>query len=140
MKQVEVDVKMRKDGKQVVVDQATVSIFETLEELQAAFTDPEILAFSNAQNRANITNKLRAGHREKTAGKGKRYELAFNIVMGGSFAFDDGKTGQEKLNECVASEDPKAAFDAILASPEVQAAVDVRLAESGEEVPDPGEE
>ena len=131
MKTVEVEVKMRKDGKQVVVDTANIDVFETMDELTEGFTALEILAFSNAQNRANITNKLRASHREKTAGKGKRYEIAFNIVMDAEFRFKDGQTGQEALNACVASGDAKAAFDKLLALPEVQSAVDARIAEGG---------
>ena len=110
-----------------------------MDELNEAFEPSEILALYNAQNRANITNKIRASHREKSAGKGKRYEIAFNIIMGGEFIFADGATGMEKLNTCSKAADPKAAFDKILASTEVQAAVDESLAETNEPADDSAE-
>ena len=122
MKEVTKEVKMRG----VVVDTATINICESMDDVTSAFTEAEILALVNSQNTANICNKARAKHREKAAGKGKRYEMAFNCLPG--VTFEDGQSGIEKLNAAVASDNPKAALDTLLASPEVQAEVDRKLA------------
>jgi hypothetical protein len=129
MKTIDVEVKMRKDGKNTVVDVCPIDVYTTEEELTEKFSLEQILAMCNAQNRANITNKVRSSHREKTAGKGKRREYAFNCLP--TVQFNDGKTGLEKLNEICALSDEDArsmALTELLETPEVQAAVDEKLA------------
>ena len=82
----------------------------------------------NSQRSTNICNAMRTENRERMPGKGKRYNTAFDVLP--EVTFDDGKTGLEKLTECVSlpEDERKEAMDALLMSPEVQKAVDEKLA------------
>jgi hypothetical protein len=124
MKEHEVEVKLKK----AIVDVVAVPEYETLGEVVEAMEESVILGLINRQNKADITNKARAKHREKTAGKGKRRETALNIVA--TMLFGDGESGLDKINACFKQTDvePKDALAALLSSDEVQAAVDAELA------------
>ena len=127
MKTVERSVKLKKEE----VGPAQIPILETEEDLQT-FLDEKgidtILKLINTQRSTNICNAIRAEHRESTPGKGKRYNTAFNVLP--EVTFNDGKTGLEKLTECVSlpEDERKEAMDALLMSSEVQKAVDEKLA------------
>ena len=128
MKTDDVEVKM----KGVVVATVEVPTYDTLDEVVEYLEEAKILSLVNRQNKADITNKARADKREKTAGKGKRYEAAINVLY--ELVFEDGETGQAKLNACIAlgAGGAKEAMDKLLNSEEVQAAVDEALAGAAE--------
>ena len=110
--------------KGAVVGSVDVSVWETLDEVLENVEPDVILSLVNRQSKTDACNKERASHREKTAGKGKRYEAAINVLY--SLEFADGSTGIDRLNECIAlgPNGAKKAMDELLNSTEVQAAVD----------------
>lgn len=123
MKQIERDVKLKGE----VVEVAKIDVFENEEDLDKLGLE-KVLDLVNQQHSTNVCNKIRAAHREATPGKGKRYNMAFNVLP--TVTFEDGSTGLEKLNECATLSDPskrKEALDALLLSPDVQKAVDAAL-------------
>ena len=88
-----------------------------------------VLKLINTQRSTNICNAIRAEHRESTPGKGKRYNTAFNVLP--TVMFSDGETGLEKLTavcQLPDEDDRKKAMDDLLLTPEVQKAVDEKLA------------
>ncbi len=124
MKTEDVEVKMKGQ----VVATVTVPTYETLEEVLDALEEAQVLNLVNRQNKSDITNKARADKREKSVGKGKRYETAINILA--TLTFENGETGLDRLNACIAlGPGAKDAMDKLLNSDEVQAAVDDALAD-----------
>ena len=124
MKTVEKSVKLAKQE----VGPAQVSVYETQEDLEALSLE-KLLDLVNRQTCTDTCNAVRAQNRESTPGKGKRYNTAFNVLPGVVFA--DGATGLDKLTECATLDDEdsrKKAMDDLLMSPEVQKAVDAKLA------------
>lgn len=130
MKIIQKSVKLAKEE----VGPADVPVLETEEDLQAYLDKAgiaKVLAIINAQVSTNICNALRGEHRESKPGKGKRYNMAFNVLPG--VTFPDGETGLEKLTACATLPDEdgrKKAMDELLLSPEVQKLVDEKLAAS----------
>lgn len=121
MKSNEIEVKT----KGVVIATVDVPTYETIDEVLESLEEVKILSLVNRQNKADLTNKARADRREKSAGKGKRYETAINVLA--TLEFEDGETGLDKMNACMQAEVPKEALDELLSSVEVQAAVDEAL-------------
>jgi len=97
--------------------------YESCQEAIDAKDEKFILALINAQTITNAMNVERATHREGTAGKKKRYELAFNLLP--TLTIND-KSGMDLLIECAGS---KEKLDELLASEAVQAAVDTKIGE-----------
>lgn len=123
MKNIEKDVKLGKDesGKAKVVDTVEIKQYETAEEL-AEMDLKLLLSLVNRQLVTDTMNAARADHRETTPGKKKRRELAFNLLP--VTVFEDGESWQEKLVACGGD---AGKLDALLNSPEVQAAVTAKI-------------
>lgn len=126
MRTIEKSVKLKK----VEVGPANVPVLETQEDLESLELK-EILDLINRQRCTDICNAVRASNREGTAGKGKRYNTAFNVLA--TITFEDGTTGLQRLQECASLEDEnsrKTSMDDLLINnAEVQAAVDAKLAQ-----------
>lgn len=122
MKTIEKSVRLAKQE----VGPASIPVYETEEDLNELGL-PKILDLVNRQLCTDLCNAVRASHRESVPGKGKRYNMAFNVLP--NVTFPDGMTGLEKLNDCASQpeDERKNAMDALLLSPEVQKAVDEKL-------------
>lgn len=119
MRTIDKEVKLKGE----VVDVVTIDQLENEEDI-AGYDLVKLLGLINRQLVTDTCNQARAAHRETAPGKGKRYNMAFNLLP--TITFADGETGIDKLNACVTLEDPtkrKAALDALLLSDEVQAKV-----------------
>lgn len=121
------DVKLKGE----VVETVECPVYETIEELIEL--DPALLlGLVNRQTATDLANAARAKYREAVPGKGKKYNMAFNLLP--TITFSDGSTGLQKLNECATLEDAskrKEALDKLLMSAEVQAEVEKALSERG---------
>lgn len=124
MKHESKEVKLKKQ----VVAVIDVPVYETVDEIAEALKAEEIIALINRQIATDMTNAERGKHRESAPGKKKRYETAFNLFP--SVTFNDGETGLQKLTAIASDPDEgsrKSKLDALLASPEVEAAVTAKL-------------
>jgi len=131
MKTIQKSVKLAKEE----VGPIDVPVLETEEDLQA-YLDKEgiakVLAVINAQVSTNLCNACRSEHRESKPGKGKRWNTAFNVLP--TVLFEDGETGLQKLTAICSLPDEdsrKAEMDKLFQTPEVQKAVDEKLAAAG---------
>lgn len=125
MRTVEKEVKLKK----VVVDVVDIEVYETIEDLDS-IEAAALLSLVNRQHTADVCNKARAKHREKTAGKGKRNILALNLLP--TIDFGEGETGLDRLNTVIrdaasAGSTPDSAMKELLGSKIVQDAVDEAL-------------
>ena len=108
------------------VSSISVDTFDSIDELLSNMPEPTILALVNKQRVTDVLNKERQKFSDKPAGKARRRELAINLA----FADDPNKL-QELFAEAVANgQAPNDALEAYLETPEVQALVDAKLAES----------
>ncbi len=63
-----------------VVDEVSVPVYETVDELVNAETEERVLAMFNKQNAVRIMGNVRAQHTPSRMGKGKMWDLAFNML------------------------------------------------------------
>ena len=111
--------------KGVVVEELEIPQYESVAEAQENVEEKLLLALINRQIATDMANAARGKYREGEPGKKKRYELSFNLLP--TVTFEDGSSGIDKLVACAGD---KVALDALLNTPEVQAAVDAKLGES----------
>ena len=119
MKQETKDVKTGKPLK--VVGQVTIDIYESVDELVAGETPERILTMFNKQNTVRIMGNERAKHQLKSVGKGKRFELGYELLT------------DDELRECVSSIET---LKAKINSQELQDRIDAYIAENDDSVPE----
>ena len=99
-----------------VVGEATVPVYETVDELVETEDPARILSMFNKQNAVRIMGNERAKHTLARIGKGKRFEIGYNLLW---TVLDPEEANEcignmEKLKETMASEKMQTAIDEFL--------------------------
>lgn len=108
--------KVRTGG--AVVGEVTVPVYENVEELVEKEDAARILSMFNKQNCVRIMGNERAKHTLARVGKGKRFEIGYNLLW--------QTLTPEEANECIGNIEK---LKEVMASGKMQTAIDEFLAE-----------
>jgi len=105
---------VRTGGKKVGV--VEVPIYETVDELTATEDKSRILSMFNKQNAVRIMGNERAKHTLARVGKGKRFEIGFNLLpdIVSKEVIDAAIGDINKMKELVNTQDVQDAVDAYI--------------------------
>lgn len=115
------DVRQVRTGKpSKVVGEVEVPVYETTDELLENEDVSRVLSMFNKQNAVRIMGNERAKHTLARVGKGKRFEIGYNLLW--------QTLTPEEANECVGNIEK---LKEVMASDVMQKAIDDFLAEAG---------